>query len=508
MILTGSRHEIKTVASETRRQNKMLNLGKEELFMNYNLDIYNPVVVTSSLAATSQGYAAYRGVAEMINKQDNVKFCAEDEEIFKNILLHADYVLSCHKLSEEIRKLEACLKTRNETLELLFEPCRHDKINYKNIQVEKDPELYSVNYAPGTVCYLTLCKIIDLMFEDILHRWKLIEPEDRARFLLMVQKVSTDSEPLDFLKIFCSVHCVATIIKRCPNVFTDVEKELLLYSALCHQINVSGTDQELSEDLDIFPDKVGHEYSSSFFYTKLIFKNCQIFSDEEESTQMLDKMSKLMEACYYEMVEGKLEKILVLLANKKFNLEKPRHKHLVRICVMVVAGFAVHFKPFSVSVEYQIKKTLGSSNCFKENQCDPSKKFESFDRVELALTQTRFLDTIVLPWAIILRTILPPTTPMIFRLVEERENWNEITKSDICRDFWIPLKIEPVQGRNNDIISFLESNAKRCQGPDDSSEHVIDYERALEGSQDKNETLEDASLYSGSFNGWYKFKKT
>lgn len=37
----------------------------------------------------------------------------------------------------------------------------------------------------------------------------------------------------------------------------------------------------------------------------------------------------------------------------------------MRICVMVVAGFSVHFKPFSLSVEYQMKKRLGTRNYFK-----------------------------------------------------------------------------------------------------------------------------------------------
>ncbi|XP_066908840.1 cAMP and cAMP-inhibited cGMP 3',5'-cyclic phosphodiesterase 10A [Halyomorpha halys] len=497
---TSFGHNIKTVASETRRRNKMLNLGKEELYPNFDLDIYKPVVVTSSMAATTKGYAADRGVAEMVNKQDDVKFCAEDELIFSNILQHADYVLSFHKLTEEIKKLEACLATRNETLLLLFEPCRHDKSDYAHLEVEIDPELYSIDYTPNTECHLTLCKIIEMMFLDIVYRWTLVEPEERARFLLTVQKVSTGSGNWDFMKIFCAVHCVATIIKRCPQIFTELEKELLMYSALCYQVNIPVFDQGYDYDLDAFPEKPDCDYSFSFYYTKLIFKNCKIFSDEEETVLMLSKMRKLMEACHHSRIEGKVEKIVMLLANKNFNMEKPKHRHLLRVSVMVVAGFAMHFKPFSFSVEYQIKKTLGSKKSCNEECCGSSEKFQNMDRVELATSQRSFLDTVVLPWAIILKTLLPQTTLMIFKLVEERENWNEITKSNICKDFWIPLKIEPTSERNIDIINFLESVPKACQEKETSSADVIGKEDSQNSNEDqeKVEQGDDESSSSGT----------
>uniref|UniRef100_A0A1B6CZB4 Phosphodiesterase n=1 Tax=Clastoptera arizonana TaxID=38151 RepID=A0A1B6CZB4_9HEMI len=367
---------------------------------------------------------------QLMDKIFNSCFCKEDEIVIQSLETYFTIMFNMLEMKMKYNLTKNKLDINNEVLLFHIRHCKH----YGN-EPNKAPMLIPENFMTFTWYPVNdhLRKLPELslmLFQETLGE-SFMKLNNMYEFILMVKKCYRLLPYHNFEHAFTVTHTMANILCRNRELFTKLEKEALMISAICHDMDHRGLNNNF---IQMTKHPISKLYQSSlmenhhFFMTKKIMELCQICFNIKSQT-----FKKLMEEIYKNIISTDLSiyslkrlQLVEILKNRTFSWDIENCRDLVKGALMTTCDLSLQAKPhiLSCSPTLRVYEEFYIQGDFeKEMGLTPTPMMNRDNMNDLSEHQNQFLSVVVMPCFYVVATLLPNTTHLFHGCRNLRREW-------------------------------------------------------------------------------------
>ncbi|EDV27675.1 uncharacterized protein TRIADDRAFT_21752 [Trichoplax adhaerens] len=361
------------------------------------------------------------GVVQMVNKRSSV-FTQQDEQSFETFAVYCGLALHHAKLYDKIRRSEQKYKVALEVLSY-HSQCSHDELHsLRNADPVYVASLARYDFDVKRITDKDIPGYVLFMFRDIFAQFR-YDIEELMKFTLTVRKNYRKVPYHNWYHAFTVAHTMYTIIKKNPNLFTELEAIGLYVACLCHDLDHRGRNNAFMVNSST---PLAAVYSTStmehhhFNQTITILQNDghNIFShlNSEEYKTVLGYIKHAILATDLALFFGNKSKLKAIVDAGEFSWNNSIHRALIRAIAVTACDISSNAKPWDINkdtVKVIFQEFYAQGDEEKRQGRQPIPMMDRGLAHELPANQVGFVVGICLPCYELLVKVLPGTQPML-----------------------------------------------------------------------------------------------
>ncbi|RDD45317.1 putative 3',5'-cyclic phosphodiesterase pde-5 [Trichoplax sp. H2] len=391
-------------------------------------------------------YVSVIGVVQMVNKRSSV-FTQQDEQSFETFAVYCGLALHHAKIAyqlqlyDKIRRSEQKYKVALEVLSY-HSQCSHDELHsLRNADPVYVASLARYDFDVKRITDKDIPGYVLFMFRDIFAQFsKKNESEDKydieelMKFTLTVRKNYRKVPYHNWYHAFTVAHTMYTIIKKNPNLFTELEAIGLYVACLCHDLDHRGRNNAFMVNSST---PLAAVYSTStmehhhFNQTITILQNDghNIFShlNSEEYKTVLGYIKHAILATDLALFFGNKSKLKAIVDAGEFSWNNSIHRALIRAIAVTACDISSNAKPWDINkdtVKVIFQEFYAQGDEEKRQGRQPIPMMDRGLAHELPANQVGFVVGICLPCYELLVKVLPGTQPMLDGIRANLKKWS------------------------------------------------------------------------------------
>ncbi|KAK3593544.1 hypothetical protein CHS0354_018625 [Potamilus streckersoni] len=375
------------------------------------------------------------GVVQLVNSLSGDRFTKTDEETFKTFSVYCALALHYSVIYNFMKLQQAKYKVAMEVLDFHIR-CNEKDVQTLNANLFLAPEIIPPNFTDYNFCCYSYNDILPQLFiKMIISRFgtHTFDMEKLCRFVLTVRK---NYRPLSYHNWehgFHVAHTIWCIIQSHLDIFTDLDVMALLISALCHDVDHRGYNNEFFKKLNL---PLGALYSTSVMeqhhykqtITILHSEGLDIFNflSAEKHKFILHEIREHIIATDLALFFERQKRMAAQLKKGEFDLNVPAMKRDLTSLMMTGADLSSTSKSWEdhmVTVNMLYEEFYAQGDIEKKHGYNPIPLMDRSRQDEIPKQQMGFINFIAMPLYTTLVKILPNAQPLLDGLCQNKEKW-------------------------------------------------------------------------------------
>ncbi|XP_049534052.1 cGMP-specific 3',5'-cyclic phosphodiesterase isoform X3 [Anopheles darlingi] len=439
------------------------------------------------------------GVAQLINKQNNLQFTNCDISIFEAFAIFCGLGIHNTQMYESACKLMAKQKVALECLSYHATASQDQTLKLVNdtIQTAEEYKLYSFKFIDFDLDDDDTCRAAVRMFLQCNLVQQFHIPYDvLCRWILSVRK---NYRPVKYHNWRHALNVAQTMFAmmktgKMERFMTDLEILGLLVACLCHDLDHRGTNNAFQSKTDS-PLAILYTTSTMEHHH---FDQCVMILNSEGnnifqalSPEDFRMVMKVVETAILStdlaMYFKKRNQFLELIENGEFDWQSEEKKEVLCGMMMTACDVSAIAKPWEV--QHRVAKLVadeffdqGDLEKLQLNQ-QPVAMMDRERKDELPKMQVGFIDVICLPLYKVLTEAFPWISPLYEGTMDNRQHWQDLAEKVEMGLTWIDHDTidKPVEefAAGKEVLADIEFTVTtlNCAHPDERTETTPVHER-------------------------------
>ncbi|XP_061083836.1 cAMP and cAMP-inhibited cGMP 3',5'-cyclic phosphodiesterase 10A isoform X2 [Conger conger] len=436
----------KGIAGQVARTGEVLNIpdAYADPRFNRDVDLYTGYTTRNILCMPIVSRGTVIGVVQMVNKLSGSAFTKTDENNFKMFAVFCALALHCANMYHRIRHSECIYRVTMEKLSY-HTICTSEE--WKTLTqlslptpMYKEIEMFHFDISPFE-------ELWPAVFVYMVHSTcgkNSFELEKLCRFTMSVRKNYRRVPYHNWKHAVAVVHCMYAILKKTPEMFTELERKGLLIACLCHDLDHRGYSNSY---LQKFDHPLAALYSTStmeqhhFSQTvSILQEGHNIFSNltSSEYEQVLEIIRKAIIATDLALYFGNRKQLVELLSTGGLDLNNHAHRDRVIGLMMTACDLCSVTKLWSVTkvtANDIYAEFWAEGDEMKKIGIQPIPMMDRDKKGEVPQGQVGFYNAVAIPCYTTLSELFPPSAPLLKACRENLNQWEGIVKGETT---WAP----------------------------------------------------------------------
>ncbi|XP_070569294.1 cAMP and cAMP-inhibited cGMP 3',5'-cyclic phosphodiesterase 10A-like [Ptychodera flava] len=432
----------KGLAGHVARTGEVLNIPNAYADPRFNREVDKRTGYTTQsllcMPIVSRGVVI--GVVQMVNKRDGPAFTFADECNFRMFAVYCAIALHYSKLYGAIKHSESLLKVALEKLSYHSISTDVEVAWLRNTARVKEPagfhkfEFDYMTLSSNTLCQLFIMMIHQLFGEDSFEMSRLI------KFTLTVRKNYRKVPYHNWWHAFNVIHSMFLILEADPNLFTELERQALIISCICHDVDHHGYTNQFMQKYEtplasLYSTSIMEQHHFNQTVTILQQDGHNIFDHLTSNAykQVLGYIRHFILATDLALFLPNQRDVAKLCLDETLDLENTDHRGKVQSLLMTACDLCAVAKAWPVqmkTVECIYEEFYAQGDEEKKRGEQPIPMMDRDNEANRPQEQVNFISIFCIPLYTTLCDILPYTEPLLQNTKDNLQQWQRIVDGE------------------------------------------------------------------------------